>query len=483
MCRRALRLPSKRSAHFLAPSHLPPPASAAGPRRSLPLSLFADRCASLRQLKQVHAQMVVRDRIHDNYAASRLIAFAALLPSGDLRYALRLFHQTREPNSFMWNTVIRGLADSPRPSDAIDLYVKMQRMGVPPGKHTYPFLLKGCTNCCAFSTCRQVHTHVLKRGLDVDVYIVNGLIRCYGSGGLLSHARKLFDGAPARNLIVWTTMVSAYAQNFQADKALQLFDQMIQEGLEPNDATLSSVLSACARSGGLDLGGRIHLFMKEKGIELGVILGTALVDMYAKNGAISVARELFRAMPEKNIATWNAMICGLAHHGHASEALRLFRELEKEAVAPNDVTFVGVLSACCHAGLLEAGRGIFCSMQRDYANEPKIEHYGCMVDLLGRCGRLTEAEDLISGMKWEPDIVVLGALLTACKHHRNIEVAERVVRRILELEPHSHGVYVVLSNMYAEAGRWEDVERWRKAMRDGGLNKVPAWSCIGDDKN
>uniref|UniRef100_A0A1D1ZEV6 Pentatricopeptide repeat-containing protein At5g06540 n=1 Tax=Anthurium amnicola TaxID=1678845 RepID=A0A1D1ZEV6_9ARAE len=464
-------------------THLDPPSATSRPWRSPPLSLLADQCASMWQLKQVHAQMVVWDRIHDNYAASRLISFAAISPSGDLCYALRLFHQTREPNSFMWNTVIRGLADSPRPSAAIHLYVRMQRLGVPPGKHTFPFLLKGCTNCCALSTCRQIHSHVLKHGLDVDLYVINGLIRCYGSGGLLLDARKLFDEAPERNLTFWTTMVSAYAQNSQADEALRLFDQMIQEGLEPNYATLASVLSACARSGGLDLGERIHLFMKDKGMELGVILGTALVDMYAKNGAISLAQQLFRGMPERNIATWNVMICGLAHHGYANEALGLFRELEKEAAVPNDVTFVGVLSACCHAGLLETGRDIFYSMQRQYGVEPKIEHYGCMVDLLGRSGKLAEAEDLINGMKWKADVVVLGALLTACKHCRNVEIAERVVRRILDLEPHNHGVYVVLSNMYAEAGRWEDVVQLRKSMRHDGLKKVPAWSSVDDDKN
>lgn len=449
-----------------------------------PLSLLADRCATMRQLKQVHAQMVVRARIHDNYASSRLISFAALSPSGDVRYALTLFQQTREPNSFMWNTLIRALADGPTPSDAVDLYVKMQAVGVAPGRHTFPFLLKGCINCHSLSAGRQVHSQAQKRGLDTDVYVVNNLIRSYGSGGLLAEARKLFDEAPERNLIVWTTMVSAYAQNSRADEALLLFEEMVAAGLEPSDATLSAVLSACARAGGLAAGERVHAYMEEKGVAVGVVLGTALLDMYAKNGAVATARDLFDRMPERNIATWNAMICGLARHGRADEALRLFRELEGEAaVAPNDVTFVGVLSACCHAGLLEAGRGIFLSMRRDYGVEPKLEHCGCMVDLLGRSGRLSEAEDLISTMKWEADVVVLGALLAACRRQGNVDVAERVVRRILDLEPHNHGVYVVLSNMYAEAGRWEQVELMRKAMVEGGLRKVPAWSCVDDDKN
>lgn len=277
-------------------------------------------------------------------------------------------------------------------------------------------------------------------------------------------------------------MVSGYAQNFCSNEALMLFDEMIVEGVKPNGPTLASVLSACARSGGLELGERIHVFIQEKGIEVEVILGTALVDMYAKNGVISTARKLFDGMPERNIVTWNAMICGLAMHGYVEDALELFHKLERDEIAPNDITFVGVLSACCHAGLVEVGSEIFYSMRRVYGIEPKIEHYGCIVDLLGRVGRVMEAEELIRGMKWKADVVVLGALLAGCKNHGNVEIAERVVKAMLELEPNNHGVYVVLSNMYAEAARWEDVVRLRKVMRDEGLKKIPGWSLVDGDR-
>ncbi|XP_073013589.1 pentatricopeptide repeat-containing protein At5g56310-like [Typha latifolia] len=473
---RKLTSPLQRLHHFITPI-TSPPSPPPKPFKPPPLSLLADRCSSMPQLKQVHAQMLVSGRVHDNYAASRLLSFSALSPSGDLSYARRLFAHVEEPNSFMWNTLIRALADSPAPSDAVLLYVKMQRLGLSPGKHTFPFLLKACVNFQPFLVGRQVHSHVLKHGLDVDLYVINGLVRCYASCGLLDYARQVFDDAPEKNLILWTTMVSGYAQNFRSEEALQLFDGMIEVGIEPCDATLASVLSACARSGGLELGKQIHLFIKEKGIAMGVILGTALVDMYAKNGAISDALRLFREMPEKNTATWNAVICGLAHHGHAKDALELFQELEKMQVQPNDVTFVGVLSACCHAGFLDVGRGIFDSMKKNYGIEPKVEHYGCMVDLLGRSGRLIEADDLIKGMTWEADVVVLGALLTACKNHGNIEIAERVVKEILKVEPGNHGVHIVLSNMYAEVGRWEDVVRLRRVMREGKLKKIPGQSC------
>ncbi|WOL00936.1 pentatricopeptide repeat-containing protein [Canna indica] len=459
----------------------PPPLE---PARQPPLSLLADRCVSMRQLKQVHAQMIVSARISDNYAASRLLSFAALSPSGDLPHALRLFRATPTPNSFMWNTLIRALAASPSPAAAIALFSEMLRLGPPPGKHTFPFLLKACAGLPSSpDIAPQVHAHILKRGLHEDPYVVNGLVRCYGVHGHLGDARELFDGSPQKNPIVWTTMISTYAQNFCSNEALFLFDQMIRAGVEPCDATLSSVLSACARSGGLDLGQQIHSLIRQKGIKVGVILGTALVDMYAKNGAMTAALELFEQMPEKNTATWNAVICGLAHHGHANAAIELFLRLQKEHVRPNDVTLVGVLTACCHAGfsLLEVGRRIFYSMETMYDLEPKLEHYGCMVDLLGRCGNLSEAERLIKGMKWGADVVVWGALLSACKNHGNIEIAERVVNEMLRLDPGNHGVYVVLSNMYAEVGRWKDVTRLRKVMKIVGLKKIPAWSCVEGD--
>ncbi|KAA8530101.1 hypothetical protein F0562_004810 [Nyssa sinensis] len=300
--------------------------------------------------------MIVSARIRDNYAASRLLSFCALSNTGDLNYALKLFNNAQEPNSFMWNTLIRSHASSPKPCEAVFLYIKMRRHTVVPGKHTFPFLLKACSNMRSLQSCKQVHTHVLKFGLELDLHVANGLIRGYSTSNNLSDARKMFEEVPERNLSIWTTMICGYAQNYCANEALELFDQMMADGFEPNGVTLASVLSSCARSGCLDLGERLHAFMEEKRIEVGVILGTSLVHMYAKNGAILMAQSCFNSMAERNIATWNAMICGLAVHGHAKEALDLFWKLEREHIVPNDITFVGVLSACCHAGLMDFGR-------------------------------------------------------------------------------------------------------------------------------
>lgn len=382
----------------------------------------------------------------------------------------------------MWNTLIRAQASSQNPDKAILFYMNIGRTGFAPNQHTFTFVLKACSNIRSLNCCKQVHTHVLKSGLDLDLHVVNSLVRSYSVSSGLNNARQVFDEISNKTLNVWTTMISGYAQSFRANEALMLFDQMLLEGFEPNSVTLASVLSACAQSGCLELGEKVHVFMKKRGLEMGVILGTALVHMYTKNGSIAKAKTLFDSMPERNIATRNAMISGLASHGHAEEALDLFRELEKEQIVPNDITFVGVLSACCHAGFIDAGREIFGSMKRVYDIEPKIEHYGCMVDLLGRGGKVLEAEDLIKRMVWKPDVVMWGALLAACKNHGNIEIAERVVKEIIVLEPNNHGVYVVLSNMYAEAEMWEDVTRLRSVMKQGKLKKTPGWSLVDGDK-
>ncbi|GJS55065.1 pentatricopeptide repeat-containing protein [Tanacetum coccineum] len=422
--------------------------------------------------------MVTSSTFHDNFAASRLLAFSALSPNGDINYAKNLFKSTQKPNMFMWNTLIRGLTINNVPYEAILVYVKMRVEGVRPGKHTFAFLIKACASLRLRKMCESVHGCVVKYGLECDLHVVNNLIRGYSVCGAVDLARQVFDGFGGRNVNVWTTMVCGFAQNDFAKEAVDLFSEMVDQGFEPSGPSLSSVLSACAQSGCLDMGEKVHRYIKEKGFETGVILGTALVNMYAKNGDLVMARSCFDKMESKNIATWNVMISGLAVHGHAQEALEFFRELKNHHVVPNDSTFVGVLSACCHGGMLDFGRKIFISMKNVYGVEPKIQHYGCMVDLLGRSGEVVEAKELIKSMPMKADLKILGALLSACANYGNIEVAERVVKEMLVLDPDNHGVYIVLSNMYADAGRWEDVSRLRVIMKDESLKKTPGSSLV-----
>ncbi|KAG8089826.1 hypothetical protein GUJ93_ZPchr0011g27620 [Zizania palustris] len=452
------------------------------------LSLLADRCATPRAVALVHAAMLVSGRLADDaFAASRiLVAYAALSPPATV---LRLLASLPcGSNSFMLNTSLRALASSPDPASAFRFFSVLRRdsgSDYSPGRHTFPFLLKASARL-PLRASEQLHALAVKHGLEHDAYVANGLVRAYSVAGLVPVARRVFDELPERSAVVYTTMVSGYGQNGMHDEAMWVFEEMIRDGFEPSGAALASVLSACARSGshGLEMGRRVHDLMEAKGMTapVGVILGTALVDMYAKTGAMEEAMLVFEEMLERNTATWNALITGLAHHGHGEGALATFHRMRREGVRPNSTTLVGILSAYGHAGRLDEARRVFVSMEKDFAVAPTIQHYSCMVDLLGRSGLLVEAEETIRGMTTcDADTVIWGALLTACKNHGDIEVAERAVQEMLKLDPGNHGVYVVLSNMYAEAGRWQDVDRLRQAMKRARLSKVPGSSAVAGD--
>ncbi|BAH95269.1 pentatricopeptide repeat-containing protein At5g66520 [Oryza sativa Japonica Group] len=464
-----------------------------GIRRRPNLSLLADRCATPRALAAVHAAMLVSGRLADDaFAASRLLAaHAALSPPGAV---LRLLASLPcAPNSFMLNITLRALASSPDPASALRFFSLLRRGSgggggsYSPGRHTFTFLLKASARL-PLRASEQLHALAVRHGLERDAYVANGLVRAYSLAGLVPLARRVFDGLPERSAVVCTTMVSGYAQNGMHEDAMRSFEEMVGDGIEPHGAALASVLSSCARSGsrGLEMGRRVHELMESRRVTapvVGAILGTALVDMYAKTGAMEEATAVFDRMPERQTATWNALITGLAHHGHGEVALATFHRMRRDGVPPNGATLVGVLSAYGCTGRLDEARRVFASMEKDFAVAPTIQHYGCMVDLLGRSGLLTEAEEMIRGMTTcDADTVIWGALLNACKNHGDIDVAERAVQEMLKLDPGNHGVYVVLSNMYAEAGRWQDVDRLRKVMKRARLSKIPGSSTVaGDD--
>ncbi|KAM6557224.1 hypothetical protein CsatB_004243 [Cannabis sativa] len=308
------------------------------------------------------------------------------------------------------------------------------------------------------------------------------MISGYAKVGDLKEARRLFEEMPERNVVSWNAMIAGYAQNEKYSDAVELFRRMQQvKGLAPNDVTLVSVLSACAHLGALDLGKWIDRFIRRRGIELGLFLGNALADMYAKCGCIEEAKGVFDKMHERDVISWSIIITGLAMNGHANEAFECFDKMVEHGVRPNDITFMGLLTACTHVGLVEKGLKYFDTMDHTYGIIPKIEHYGCVVDLLSRAGRLDEAEKLINSMPVEPNVIVWGALLGGCRIYKDIERGERVVRRILELESDHSGSYVYLANMYASLGRLDDAAKCRLRMRNNGVMKMPGCSWIEVD--
>ncbi|XP_028783435.1 pentatricopeptide repeat-containing protein At5g48910-like [Neltuma alba] len=487
-------------------------------------------CKTIREMKQFHALFIKTGQIHDLSLATEFLKLCATSDYRDTQYALSVFAQLPERNCFSWNTMIRALAESDDdcgPLDAFFLFCQMVSDGiVEPNRFTFPSVLKACSRVARLVEGKQVHGFVIKCGLDSDEFVMTNLLRMYVMCGSMEDAQilftrnidgaedmnrmvrcskrkregnvvlwnvmidgyvrlghikaasELFDRMHQRSVVSWNVMISAYAQNGIFLKALETFHKMQMEGVSPTRVTLVSVLPAISRLGALELGKWVHLYAEKNKIPIDDVLGSALVDMYAKCGTIEKAMQVFEGLPKRNVITWNAIIGGLAMHGRANDAFNYFSRMERSGVSPSDVTYIAILSACSHAGLVDKGRFFFNHMVDKLRLEPRIEHYGCMVDLLGRAGLLEEAEELILNMNIRSDDVIWKALLGACKMHKNIEIGRRAAEVLMHLAPHDSGAYVALSNMYAAVEDWDAVAEVRLMMKDLDIRKDPGCSWI-----
>ncbi|KAB2075485.1 hypothetical protein ERO13_A07G206100v2 [Gossypium hirsutum] len=313
-----------------------------------------------------------------------------------------------------------------------------------------------------------------------DLVSWNVMITAYAKRGEMESARKLFNEVLKKDVVTWNAMIAGYVLSGECKKALEMFEEMKTVGERPDEVTMLSLLNACADLGDLQVGMKIHWSLSEMFSSSGfnVLLGNALIDMYAKCGSIGRALKVFRDMREKDVSTWNSVIGGLAIHGHAEESINLFTEMRRSKVRPNEITFVGVLVACSHAGRVNEGRQYFKLMRDGYNIEPNIRHYGCMVDMLGRAGLLDEAFKFIDSMVIEPNAIIWRTLLGACRIHGNVELGRRANVRLLKIRQDESGDYVLLSNIYASEGEWDRVEKVRKMMDDTGVRKDPGYSLI-----
>ncbi|XP_074301142.1 pentatricopeptide repeat-containing protein At1g59720, chloroplastic/mitochondrial [Silene latifolia] len=450
------------------------------------LSLL-NQCTTMANLKQLHAQTLRTTPFHHPthllFLQSRLLHYYTSF--SDIRSAFRLFDTIENPNTFMWNTLIRACAHSQSHKGfAFMLYCDMLRVSqVTPDKHTFPFVLKACAYLFDHFGGKQIHAHVFKLGFWSDVYVNNSLIHFYASCGELGCARKVFDEMPERSVVSWNAMIDGLVVSGEFDAALSLFCRMQRE-FDPDGYTLKSVVMGCAGLGALSSGMWVHAYVLrgcDGKVGNDVLLNNALVEMYFKCGMFDLAIRVFDEMGRRDINSWNSMILGLAIHGLSKLALEYFDEMTKvEGLIPNSVTFVGILSACNHGGMVELGREYFDKMVNDYSIEPRLEHYGCLVDLLARAGFIYEALDLVSSMPMKPDIVIWRSLLDACcKQNVGLELSEQLANKILESEDGtSSGVYVLLSKVYASAARWNNVGLIRQLMTDKGIRKEPGCSSL-----
>ncbi|TXG69002.1 hypothetical protein EZV62_003937 [Acer yangbiense] len=425
--------------------------------------------------KQLHAHVFQLGFGFNPYLATKIVNIYSVC--GSLRNAHLLFDRIPKGNLFLWNVLIRGYAWSGPYEVAIGLYHRMNEYGLVPNNFTFPFVLKACSALSAIEEGRRIHEDVIRTNWEKDVFVGAALIDMYAKCSCVESARQVFDTILVRDVVMWNSMIAAYAQNGQAGRSLELCRGMVMMGLRPSEATLVTAISASADIAALPQGRELHGFSWRQRFASNDKVKTSLIDMYAKCGSVKVARNLFEQLKEKRVVSWNAMITGYAMHGHATEALDLFEKMRNET-QPDHITFVGVLSACSHGGLLDEGRMFFESMVKDYRIDPTVQHYTCIVDLLGHSGRLYEAFNLITKMRVMPDSGVWGALMNSCKIHRNVELGELALEKLIELEPNDAGNYVILSNMYAQAGKWEGVARLRQLMMDRGIKKSIACSWI-----
>lgn len=472
-----------------------------------PYLRFLEGCSSLDQLKQIHAQIITFGLTRFTYFTSRLLAKSAISENGDFDYARTIFDQTETPTSFDCNSMIMGYSKTPNPERGLSVYARMQIEGIEANTHTFPALVK---TCVCFSSLSLVHGHIMKLGYDCDFYVISSIISMYSKCGRTELARQVFEESPMKNVPCWTSlisgycfnglidqaceifeamperndvsysaMISGYVQNDQFNEAIRLFrDLKICTDLRSNPSILVSVLNACGSVGAFEEGKWVHSYINENLLGYDLKLGTALIDFHAKCGFIKHALEIFSAMNCKDITAWSSVIMGLAINGENELALRLFNEMERSGLNPNAVTFIGVLTACNHTTLINEAWRLFGCMAKVYGIFPLIEHYGCMVDLLARAGKIKGAKMMISTMPMEPDGIILGSMLNGCMMHGYAELAERVGKLLIQLEPQHSGRYVIMANMYANIGWWEGVVSVRNLMKETGAGAVPAWSFV-----
>ncbi|CAK9156385.1 unnamed protein product, partial [Ilex paraguariensis] len=436
-------------------------------------------CASSKyKLKQIHSFSIRHGVPLNNPDLGKHLIFKLVSLSAPMSYAHNIFFQIQNPNVFTWNTMIRGYAESENPSPAIDIHQEMHGNSIEPDTHTYPFLLKAIAKLMAVREGEKIHCITLRNGFESLSFVQNTLVHVYGACGHAESAYKLFELMPERSLVAWNSVINGFAVNGRPNETLTLYRNMGLEGVQPDGFTLVSLLTACAELGALALGRRAHVYMLKLGLNENLHAANALLDLYAKCGNIREAQKVFDEMEDRSVVSWTSLTVGLAVNGFGKEALELFRELERQGLVPTEITFVGVLYACSHCGMVDEGFAYFERMKEEFGIVPKIEHYGCMVDLLGRAGLVKRAYEFVQSMPLQPNAVIWRTLLGACTIHGHLALGEVARAQLQRLEPKHSGDFVLLSNLYASERRWPDVQNVRRTMLNEGVRKFPGHSLV-----
>eukprot|EP01018_Ginkgo_biloba_P030278 Gb_21443 [translate_table: standard] len=432
--------------------------------------------SALQRGKEIHGRIIRGDFEIDIFVGTALIDMYA--KCGSIEYAQQAFHKLSKRDIVSWNAMISGYTQGGYANDALDVFCQMQLAGVKPDSFTFVSILPACAHLGDLQQGKEIHEYIIRGGFESDVFVGSALIDMYAKCRSIEVSRQVFDKMLEKNVVSWNAMIGGYSQNGHANEAMELFSQMQLAGVRPNSITIAGALAACAHLAVLKQGKEIHNYIIRTGLQCDSFLGNAVIDMYAKSGSIEIARQVFDKMSQRNVVSFTAMISGYGMHGLGEDALTLFNQMQLAGMKPDYITFIAVLSACSHAGLVDEGWQYFHLMSHQYLITPRVEHYACMVDLLGRAGHLDEAQEFIKRMPLRPDSSVWGALLGACRIHCNVELGEHVSECLFKLEPGNSGNHVLLSNIYAKAGRWHDVAKIRTMMKERGIEKTPGYSWI-----
>ncbi|KAK6161041.1 hypothetical protein DH2020_004422 [Rehmannia glutinosa] len=426
--------------------------------------------------EQVHTQVIKTGFQPNVYVCSVLIDMYA--KHGKLETALKIFRRLNEDDIVSWTAMISGYTQHDMFSEALKLFEEMQERGIRSDNIGLASIVSACAGIQALSQGRQIHSQSIVSGYSSDISIGNALVCLYARCGCVMEAHLLFEKINPRDNVSWNGLISGFAQSGMSEEALKVFSQMIQAGEEANMFTYGSAVSAAANLTKKNLGKQIHARTIKTGYDSETEVCNVLLTLYAKCGCLNDARRVFVDIPQKNEISWNAMITGYSQHGYGRQAIELFEDMKRLQMMPNHITFVGVLTACSHVGLVEEGISYFKSMSEQHGLVPKQEHYACVVDVLGRAGQVCRARSFVESMPIKPDAMVWRTLLSACTVHKNREIGEVAAKLLLELEPKDSATYVLMSNMYAVTGKWDYRDRARQLMRDRGVKKEPGRSWI-----
>ncbi|XP_057858136.2 pentatricopeptide repeat-containing protein At3g24000, mitochondrial-like [Cryptomeria japonica] len=436
-------------------------------------------CAKMGALEQgmhIHQSIIENNFLSDVMVMNALIDMYARC--GSIKKACELFEKLSERDVVSWNVMIAGYTQNGFVAEALKTFKRMQSADVKPNSTTFGSILPACAKMRSLEQGINVHRNIIESGFLLDVVVVSALVDMYTKCGSIKKASELFDKMSQRDVVSWTAIISGYAQNGLVEEALETFKRMQLAGVKPNCATFASILPVCSKMGALEQGMDIHQSIIESGYCSDVIVANALLDMYAKCGSIHKARELFDKMSQRDVVSWNTMTAGYAQNGFCKDAFKVFELMKHSGIHPDHGSFACVLFACSHAGLVDEGCKCFNGMIDSYCISPKIDHYACMVDLLGRAGYLEETLNFIIKMPTNPVADVWMCLLGSCRSHKNTRLGVFTATLLFELDQKNTAAYDLLSNIYADVGRWDKVQKVRRSMKDRGIQKIPGCSWI-----